>query len=236
MKREDILNKVDHTNLKQTATYEDIIKLCEEAMVNNCASICIPPHYVRDAVDYVKGKIPVCTVIGFPNGYQTTKVKVFETLDALENGAREIDMVININMVKDGLFDCVKEEIREINKAIRTYEEENNIDESIVLKVIIETCLLTNGEIRRMCHVIDAAGADYVKTSTGFSTSGATKEAVGIINAEVDRINKVNAWSSFFNYRDKLRIKASGGIKDFEDAETYIAMGCDRLGTSRLIK
>ena len=227
MNKKDILKKVDHTILKQITTFRDVQVLCDDAIANNCASVCIPPCFVKRATEYVEDKIPVCTVIGFPNGYNTTETKVFETKNALKNGATEIDVVINIGMVKSGDYDNLTDELSEINRVIRQFEQKEN--KKIVYKVIIETCLLTKNEIKLMCYIVHASGADYIKTSTGFSTEGATPEVMAIIKENVDIINTDKTENLF-------KIKASGGIKNFEDAEMYIEKyGADRLGTSRLI-
>ena len=205
----DILAKVDHTLLKQQATWEQIKKICDDAVEFGTASICIPPSYVKQCAEYLEGKIPVCTVIGFPNGYNTTAVKVFETKEAVKEGAEEIDMVINIGWVKDGRYDLVLEEINAIKEAC----------DGKLLKVIIETCLLTEEEKIRMCQVVNESNAEYIKTSTGFSTSGATFEDIALMNANMNE--------------DKM-IKAAGGIADFHDAVKFVGLGADRLGTSRL--
>ncbi|RHR33204.1 deoxyribose-phosphate aldolase [Clostridium sp. AF19-22AC] len=207
----EILKCVDHTLLSQGATWAEIQKICDDAVEYGTASVCIPPSYVAQAKEYVKDKMAVCTVIGFPNGYQTTKTKVFETQDALDNGADEIDMVINIGWVKDGKYDLVEEEIRELKKVCG----------SKVLKVIIETCLLTDEEKVRMCQAVTDAGADYIKTSTGFSTAGATFEDIALFAVNVG---------------EHVKIKAAGGISSLDDAERFIGLGADRLGTSRIIK
>lgn len=211
MNRTEILNKVDHTLLTQTATTDEIKTICDDAVRFKTASVCIPPSYVKFASDYLDGKVKVCTVIGFPNGYNTTATKCFETKDAVENGADEIDMVINLGLLKDKKYDEVMEEI----KAVRA------CCEGKVLKVIIETCLLTEEEKIKMCEIVSKSGADYIKTSTGFSTGGATKE-------DIDLFAK--------NITDELKIKAAGGIKSFDDAEEFVKLGADRLGTSRLVK
>ncbi len=211
MERKDILSRVDHTLLSQSATWEEIRAVCDDGMKYGCASVCIPASYVRQAADYVDGKIAVCTVIGFPNGYDTTAAKCFEAADAVKNGASEIDMVINIGWVKDGKFDAVEEEIRTLKKACG----------SKILKVIIETCLLTEEEKIKMCQVVTSAGADYIKTSTGFSTAGATFEDVELFAKHVGT---------------DVKIKAAGGIASMADAEKFLALGADRLGTSRIIK
>ena len=211
MKKQEILNKVDHTNLKQTATWEDIKRICDDGINFHTASVCIPPCYVSDAKKYVEDRIKICTVIGFPNGYNTTEVKVYETLQAIENGADEIDMVINIGALKDKKYDYIENEIKSIK----------NVCGNKILKVIIETCLLTGEEKIKMCEIVEKSGADYIKTSTGFSTAGATFDDVKLFK---DNLSK-----------NSVKIKAAGGIKDFEDAEKFIELGSDRLGTSRLI-
>lgn len=211
MDSKEILKHVDHTLLAQTATREEIKQICDDAMTYGTASVCIPAAYVKQAKDYVQDKMAVCTVIGFPNGYATTACKEFETKDALANGADEIDMVINIGWVKDGKFDAVEEEIRTLKKACG----------SKILKVIIETCLLTEEEKIKMCQVVTNAGADYIKTSTGFSTAGATFEDVELFAKHVGA---------------DVKIKAAGGIASIADAEKFLSLGADRLGTSRIIK
>ena len=211
MDKNVIYEKVDHTLLTQTATWKEIQQICDDAICYQTASVCIPPSYVKRAKDYVAGKMAICTVIGFPNGYYTTAVKEFETKNALENGADEIDMVINLGDLKDGNFQAIEEEIRVLKKACG----------SKVLKVIIETCLLTDEEKVKMCEVVTKAGADYIKTSTGFSTSGATF-------ADVDLFAK--------NVGPDVKIKAAGGISSFDDAEKFIELGASRLGTSRIVK
>ncbi len=211
MDKTKILNIVDHTLLAQTVTWEEIRVILDDAMKYETASACIPASYVKQAADYVAGKLPICTVIGFPNGYSTTAVKVAETVDAVANGAEEIDMVINIGWVKDGRFDEVLAEIKAIKEACQ----------GKLLKVIIETCLLTEEEKIKMCEVVTKSGAEYIKTSTGFSTSGATFEDVALMKKYVG---------------PDVKIKAAGGISSFDDAEKFIELGADRLGTSRLIK
>lgn len=210
MDKKDILSRVDHTLLKQTATWEQIEKLCREGMEYAAASVCIPPCYVKQAKDFVGDKLAVCTVIGFPNGNMTTAVKVFETEDAVKNGADEIDMVINIGLVKAGHYDQVLDEIRQIKAACGDR----------CLKVIIETCLLTEEEKKEMCRVVTESGADFIKTSTGFSTAGATPEDVALMRK----------YSG-----PEVKVKAAGGIASIEDAQRFIELGADRLGTSRLI-
>lgn len=207
MNNSDILKHVDHTLLLQGATWEEIKQICDDAIKYETASVCIPPSYVRQAADYMQGKIPVCTVIGFPNGYMTTAVKEFETKDAIANGAAEIDMVINIGWVKDGRFDLVEDEIRTLKAACGNK----------ILKVIIETCLLTEEEKIKMCDVVTASGADYIKTSTGFSTAGATFEDIELFAKHVG---------------PNVKIKAAGGISTMDDAKKFIELGAERLGTS----
>ena len=207
----NILSKCDHTLLGQTATWEQIKKICDEGMQYETASVCIPPSYVKQAKEYVGKKLAICTVIGFPNGYNTTAVKVFETKDAIANGADEIDMVINIGKLRQGLDDEVFEEIRAIKAACGEK----------ILKVIIETCLLSEDEKVRMCKIVTNAGADYIKTSTGFSTAGATLEDVKLMRANVG---------------EKVLVKAAGGISGLEDAQNFLDNGASRLGTSRVVK
>lgn len=211
MDRKEIFGRVDHTLLTQTATWKEIQQICDDAIAYQVASVCIPPSYVKAVKEYVKDRMAVCTVIGFPNGYQTTKVKVFETKDAIENGADEIDMVINLGLVKDGKYNEILEEIKEIKAACGNK----------ILKVIIETCLLTDDEKIKMCEVVTEAGADFIKTSTGFSTAGATSGDVSLFAKYIG---------------DQVKIKAAGGIASFEDAEEFIKLGAERLGTSRIIK
>lgn len=207
----EILRHVDHTLLSQTAAWEEIRQICDDAVTYHTASVCIPPSYVRQACDYLNGKAAVCTVIGFPNGYTTTAAKEFETKDAIENGASEIDMVINIGWLKDRKYDLIENEIRTLKKVCG----EN------VLKVIIETCLLTDEEKIKMCQTVTEAGADYIKTSTGFAGGGATFEDVKLFAEHVG---------------PDVKIKAAGGISSLEDAEKFLALGTDRLGTSRIVK
>lgn len=211
MNHSDILSKVDHTLLTQTATWEQIKTICDDAIKYRAASVCIPPSFVKRAKEYVQDSVAVCTVIGFPNGYNTTETKLFETKNALENGADEIDMVINIGALKENDYDYVSNEIRALKKACGTK----------VLKVIIETCLLDEEEKIKMCRLVSEAGADYIKTSTGFSTAGATFEDVVLFTKHID---------------PEVKIKVAGGISSFDDAEKYIELGADRLGTSRLVK
>lgn len=211
MEKKDVFKMVDHTLLKQDASWEDIKEICDDAIEYETASICIPASYVKRAKDYVGDQMKVCTVIGFPNGYSTTRVKVFETEDALANGADEIDMVININELKNKNYDYILEEIRAIKKACGDK----------ILKVIIETCLLTEDEKIKMCELVTEAGADYIKTSTGFSTGGATLEDIILFKKHVGA---------------NVKIKAAGGISSFEDAFSFIENGASRLGTSRIVK
>ena len=211
MDKKLIFEKVDHTLLNQTATWEEIKQICDDAITYGVASVCIPPSYVRQVKEYVKDKMVVCTVIGFPNGYNTTAVKVFETKDAISGGAEEIDMVINLGLLTDNKYDLILEEIKQLKAACGDH----------ILKVIIETCLLTDEEKIKMCEIVTSAGADFIKTSTGFSKSGATIEDVAL----------------FAKYVGKgIKIKAAGGISSFDDADKFIELGASRLGTSRIVK
>ncbi|MDO4474490.1 MAG: deoxyribose-phosphate aldolase [Eubacteriales bacterium] len=207
----DILKRVDHTLLKQTSTWEEIRKICDDAVQYQTASVCIPPSFVKQAKEYVLDKMQICTVIGFPNGYNTTACKVFEAQDAIHNGADEIDMVINLGWVKEQNYKAVKEEIAELKKVCGTK----------ILKVIIETCFLTEEEKIKMCQVVTEAGADYIKTSTGFGTGGATPEDIKLFSEHIG---------------EHVKMKAAGGISTLEDAEEFIRLGAERLGTSRIIK
>ena len=207
----EILAHVDHTLLSQAATWDEIRQICDDGIAYHTASVCIPPSYVKQVADYVNGKTAVCTVIGFPNGYMTTAVKEFETKDAIANGADEIDMVINIGWLKDRKYDLIESEIR-LLKAVC---------EDRILKVIIETCLLTEEEKVKMCQIVTEAGADYIKTSTGFSSGGATFEDIKLFDENVG---------------PDVKIKAAGGISSLEDAEKFLSLGADRLGTSRIVK
>ena len=211
MNVKEMVKHVDHTLLLQPSTWEEMKQICDDAVTYGTASVCIPPSYVKQAADYLQGKVPVCTVIGFPNGYMTTAVKEFETKDAIANGAAEIDMVINIGWLKDKKYDLLEEEIRTLKAACGDK----------ILKVIIETCLLTDEEKIKMCEIVTKAGADYIKTSTGFSMAGATFEDVKLFAEHVGA---------------NVKIKAAGGISSLEDAEKFLALGADRLGTSRIIK
>lgn len=211
MELKDILSKVDHTLLSQTATWEEIRAICDDGIRYGCASVCIPASYVKQAAEYVTGRVPVCTVIGFPNGYSTTAAKCFEASDAVENGADEVDMVINVGWVKDGKWEQVLSEIKAVKAACK----------GKLLKVIIETCFLTEAEKIRMCGIVTESGAEYIKTSTGFGGGGATREDVALFAAHIG---------------PGVKIKAAGGIADLKDAEDFIALGASRLGTSRVVK
>jgi len=207
----NILSRVDHTLLSQTATWEQIRAICDDGVKYGCASVCIPASYVKQAAEYVDGKIAVCTVIGFPNGYDTTAAKCFEAADAVKNGADEVDMVINIGMLKDGRDDEVLAEINAIKAACAGH----------TLKVIIETCLLSEDEKIRMCDIVSKSDADFIKTSTGFSTAGATFDDVALMKAHM---------------KPGKGIKAAGGIASLDDAYRFIELGATRLGTSRIVK
>ena len=211
MNTSDVLKIVDHTLLAQTATWAQIREILDDAMKYHTASACIPAVYVKQAAEYVQGRLPICTVIGFPNGYSTTETKVFEAKNAIENGANEIDMVINVGFLKDGRYEEVEEEIRKIHEAC----------DGKILKVIIETCLLTEDEKIKMCELVTKAGAEFIKTSTGFSTAGATFADVKLMKEHVG---------------EGVKVKAAGGISSFDDAEEFMRLGADRLGTSRLVK
>lgn len=207
----EILSKCDHTLLTQTATWPEIQTICDDGARYGCASVCIPASYVRRAAEYAGGSVPICTVIGFPNGYTTTAAKCFEAGDAVANGASEVDMVVNLGWVKDRLWDAILREIREVKTACG----------GKVLKVIVETCLLTEEEKIKMCELVTASGADYIKTSTGFGGRGATREDVALFAQHVG---------------PGVKIKASGGIAGLEDAADFLRLGASRLGTSRLVK
>lgn len=211
MELKEILSKCDHTLLAQTATWEEIRTLCDDGIRYGCASVCIPASYVRQAAEYVAGRLPICTVIGFPNGYDTTAAKCFMAADAVKNGADEVDMVINLGWVKEKRFHDVQTEIHTLK----------DICDDKILKVIVETCFLTEEEKIKMCEVVTEAGADFIKTSTGFGSGGATFEDVALFAAHVG---------------ENVRIKAAGGIGSFEDAKHFLELGASRLGTSRLIK
>lgn len=211
MEINEILSRVDHTLLNVNATLGEIKAICDDGINYGCASVCIPPCYVKAAKQYVGDKIAVCTVIGFPNGYNTTAVKCFETEEAVKNGADEIDMVINIGLVKDGKYNDILNEINAVKKSCN----------GKTLKVIIETCLLTEEEKIRMCETVSASDADFIKTSTGFSTGGATREDIILFTEHC---------------RNTLKIKAAGGIGSLQDAEDFISLGASRLGTSRIVK
>ena len=211
MTHEDILSRCDHTLLKQESTWEQIKSICDEGLAYRCASVCIPPAYVQRAAQYVGNRLKICTVIGFPNGYSTTAVKVFEAEDAVRNGADEIDMVVNIGWVKDGLWEDILAELKAVKQGCQ----------GRILKVIIETCLLTQAEKVKLCELVSLSGADFIKTSTGFSTAGATREDVKLLRQHV---------------APTVQVKAAGGIASLQDAEDFIALGADRLGTSRVVK
>ena len=211
MDQKKILGCLDHTLLSVTATWEDIKVILDDAMEYETASACIPAAYVKEAAEYVAGKLPICTVIGFPNGYSTTAVKVFETKDAIANGAQEIDMVINIGALKNKRYQEIEDEIRAVHEAC----------DGKILKVIIEACLLTEEEKIKMCEIVTNAGAEYIKTSTGFSAGGATFDDVALMRKHIGA---------------DVKVKAAGGISSLDDAEKFISLGADRLGTSRLIK
>lgn len=206
-----MLNKVDHTILTKEAIWDEIQEICDDGIKYGTASVCIPPSYVKEAKKYVGDQLKICTVIGFPNGYMTTNTKAFETKDALENGADEIDMVINIGWLKDKRYDDILNEIKTLKEICGNH----------ILKVIIETCLLTEDEKIKMCEIVTNAGADFIKTSTGFSTAGATFEDIALFKKHVG---------------SQVKIKAAGGISSFADAEKFVSLGADRLGTSRLVK
>ena len=211
MEIKDILNKCDHTLLKQTSTWEEIKAICDDGIKYETASVCIPPAFVKTAKEYVGDKLAICTVIGFPNGYNTTAVKEYETYDAIRNGADEIDMVINMGWVKEQKWDSLLAEIKLLKKACGNR----------ILKVIIETCYLDDEEKKKMCEIVTEAGADYIKTSTGFGTAGATFEDIELFAKNVG---------------SDVKIKAAGGISGIDDAEKFISLGADRLGTSRIVK
>ena len=211
MNTEEMLKHVDHTLLLQGATWAEIKKICEDAVKYHTASVCIPASYVKQAKEYMGDRMNICTVIGFPNGYSTTATKVFEAKDAIANGAVEIDMVINIGWLKDGRYDDILTEIKALKAACGT----------LILKVIIETCLLTDEEKIKMCEIVTQSGADYIKTSTGFSTAGATFDDVRLFAEHVGK---------------NVKIKAAGGIATLDDAEKFLELGADRLGTSRIVK
>lgn len=207
----EILSKCDHTLLAQDATWEQIKAICDDGMKYETASVCIPAYYVKQASEYVAGRLAICTVIGFPNGYSTKEAKCFEAANAVANGADEVDMVICVGALKDGKYDEIREEISAVKEACN----------GRILKVIIETCLLTKEEIVKMCEIVMASGADFIKTSTGFSKAGATKEDVKLMNEHISA---------------PVKIKAAGGISSIEDAEDFINLGASRLGTSRIVK
>lgn len=211
MEQKKVLEIVDHTLLGVASTWEEIKVILDDAMKYETASACIPASYVKEAAEYVNGKLPICTVIGFPNGYSTTATKVFETQDAIANGAEEIDMVINVGALKNKRYQDIENEIRAIHEACN----------GKILKVIIETCLLTEEEKIKMCEIVTNAGAEFIKTSTGFSTGGATFDDVELMRKHIGA---------------EVKVKAAGGISSFDDAEKFMSLGAERLGTSRLIK
>lgn len=206
-----ILSHCDHTLLAVDAKWNDIKQICDDGMKYKTASVCIPASYVKQAAEYVEGRLSICTVIGFPNGYSTTEVKAFEAKNAVENGADEVDMVINVGWAKDGRFNDILNEINEVKSACGDK----------ILKVIIETCLLSEEEKKEMCRVVTESGADFIKTSTGFSKGGATREDIALFAAYIG---------------ENIKMKAAGGIRSFEDAEDYLNLGCERLGTSAIVK
>ncbi len=211
MEIQEILQKCDHTLLRVDCTSDEIRTLCDQAIRYHCASVCIPPCHVSGAKRYVGDRLKLCTVIGFPNGYMTTAAKAYEAADAVRNGADEIDMVINLSMVKDGCWDAVAADIRAVREAVK----------DSLLKVIIECCLLTEEEKIQLCRIVSDSGAEYIKTSTGFSRGGATREDVRLLREHSP---------------ESVKVKAAGGIASLEDAEDFIALGADRLGTSRIVK
>jgi len=215
MEIKEILARVDHTILSPTATWNEVKQVLEDAWQMRCASACIPPSHVHKAADYMEGSVKICTVIGFPNGYSTTRTKCYEAAEAVTDGADEVDMVINLGWLKNGEYERILEEIREIRKAV------DKVRPGVILKVIVETCLLTEDEKIRMCEVVSRSGADYIKTSTGFSTGGATFEDIALMKKHVT---------------GGVKIKAAGGISSLEDAVKFIELGADRLGTSRIVK
>ena len=215
MEIKDILARVDHTILNPAATWEEVKQVLEDAWQMRCASACIPPSHVHKGADYMEGSVKICTVIGFPNGYSTTRTKCYEAAEAVTDGADEVDMVINLGWLKRGDYDLILREIREVRKAV------DQVRSGVILKVIVETCLLTEEEKIRMCQVVSESGADYIKTSTGFSTCGATFEDIALMKKHVS---------------SGVKIKASGGISTMEDAVRFIELGADRLGTSRIVK
>ena len=211
MNIDNILSHCDHTLLAVDAKWDDIKQICDDGMKYKTASVCIPASYVKQASEYVDGKLAICTVVGFPNGYSTSEVKAFEAKNAVENGADEVDMVINVGWVKDGRFDEILNEIKMVK----------SVCSDKILKVIIETCLLTDEEKIEMCRVVTESGADFIKTSTGFSKGGATREDIALFAKHIG---------------ENVKMKAAGGIRSFEDAEDYLNLGCERLGTSAIVK
>lgn len=215
MEIKEILARVDHTILSPTATWDEVKKVLEDAWQMRCASACIPPSHVHKAADYMEGSVKICTVIGFPSGYSTTRTKCYEAAEAVTDGADEVDMVINLGWLKNGEYDRILEEIREIRKAV------DKVRPGVILKVIVETCLLTEEEKIRMCEIVSRSGADYIKTSTGFSSGGAAFDDIALMKKHVS---------------GGVKIKAAGGISSLEDAVKFIELGADRLGTSRIVK
>ena len=215
MEIREILARVDHTILSPTATWNEVKEVLEDAWLMRCASACIPPSHVHKAADYMEGSVKICTVIGFPNGYSTTRTKCCEAAEAVTDGADEVDMVINLGWVKSGEDDLILREIREVRKAV------DNVRPGVILKVIVETCLLTEAEKIRMCGIVSRSGADYIKTSTGFSKGGAAFEDIALMKRHIT---------------GGVKIKAAGGISSLEDAVKFIELGADRLGTSRIVK
>ncbi|MBQ2725878.1 MAG: deoxyribose-phosphate aldolase [Clostridia bacterium] len=215
MEIKEILARVDHTILSPTATWDEVKQVLEDAWQMRCASACIPPSHVHKAADYMEGSVKICTVIGFPNGYSTTRTKCYEAAEAVTDGADEVDMVINLGWLKSGEYDRILEEIRAVRKAV------DAVRSGVILKVIVETCLLTENEKIRMCQVVSRSGADYIKTSTGFSAGGAAFEDIALMKQHVT---------------GGVKIKAAGGISTLDDAVKFIELGADRLGTSRIVK
>lgn len=211
MTEHEILSRCDHTLLKQDCTWAQIKELCDDGIHFRCASVCIPAAYIQQANEYVGDRLKICTVIGFPNGYSTTEVKVFEAEDAIRNGAEEIDMVVNVGWVKDQRWDDILAELKAVKLACQSH----------ILKVIIETCLLTEEEKIKLCQLVSQSGADFIKTSTGFASGGATREDVALLRKHV---------------APTVKVKAAGGISSMQDAEDFIRLGADRLGTSRIVK
>jgi len=215
MEIREILARVDHTILNPTATWNEVKEVLEDAWQMRCASACIPPSHIHKAADYMEGSIKICTVIGFPNGYSTTRTKCYEAAEAVTDGADEVDMVINLGWLKNGEYDRILGEIREVRRVV------DNVHPGVILKVIVETCLLTEEEKIRMCEIVSQSGADYIKTSTGFSAGGATADDIMLMKQHIT---------------GGVKIKAAGGISSLDDAARFIELGADRLGTSRIVK